>query len=128
MERASIYPGFSNRIGNYISCVAALFCFVRFSAVGGGTAGCVLANRLSEDQSKTVLLLEAGYDDTDFPEIHIPAKCSTLQKTVYDWAYKTVPQKHACKGLENQVRSLIKTSTLDRMYILLIPFNLKHIR
>ncbi|XP_064596454.1 L-sorbose 1-dehydrogenase-like [Liolophura sinensis] len=70
--------------------------------VGGGTAGCVLANRLSEDQSVTVLLLEAGYDDTEFPEIHIPAKCSTLQKTVYDWNYKTVPQKHACKGLKNQ--------------------------
>ncbi|XP_064614664.1 L-sorbose 1-dehydrogenase-like [Liolophura sinensis] len=67
--------------------------------VGGGTAGCVLANRLSEDQSRTVLLLEAGSDDTEFPEIHVPAMCSTLIGNVYDWSYKSEPQKHACKAI-----------------------------
>src|SRR5579884_2521669 len=59
--------------------------------VGAGSAGCVLANRLSEDASTRVLLLEAGGPD-DKKEIHIPAAFSKLFKTPYDWAYETEPE------------------------------------
>ena len=52
--------------------------------VGAGSAGCVLANRLSEDPDVQVLLLEAGPPDTaDF--IHIPAAFSALYRSENDW-------------------------------------------
>jgi choline dehydrogenase len=62
-----------------------------YVVVGAGSAGCVLANRLSEDAS--VLLLEAGGED-DADEIGIPAAFSSLFKTKWDWNYETVEQKH----------------------------------
>ena len=62
--------------------------------VGGGTAGCVLAARLSEDPDHSVLLLEAG-DRDHHPEIHIPATFSRLFQTDADWNYHTEPQAGA---------------------------------
>lgn len=59
--------------------------------IGAGSAGCVLANRLSEDPSVKVLLLEAGGPDSK-REIHIPAAFSKLFQTQYDWAYFTDPE------------------------------------
>ena len=59
--------------------------------VGAGSAGCALANRLSEDPAATVLLLEAGPRDRA-KEIRIPAAFSKLFKTKFDWGYETVPQ------------------------------------
>ena len=59
--------------------------------IGAGSAGCVIANRLSEDPNVSVLLLEAGGPD-DKQEIHIPAAFSKLFKTAYDWAYETEPE------------------------------------
>jgi len=61
--------------------------------VGAGSAGCVLANRLTEDPATTVLLIEAGGPD-EAQEIHIPAAFSTLFKTPLDWAYETEEQAH----------------------------------
>lgn len=60
--------------------------------VGGGSAGCVLAARLSEDPAVRVALLEAGPRDTS-PLIHCPAGIAALAKTGgVNWGYSTVPQ------------------------------------
>jgi choline dehydrogenase-like flavoprotein len=66
--------------------------------VGGGPAGCVLANRLSEDASVKVLLLEAGGSDWN-PLFHMPAGFARMTKGVASWGWETVPQKH----LKNRV-------------------------
>ncbi|MFE7539539.1 GMC family oxidoreductase [Streptomyces platensis] len=54
--------------------------------VGAGSAGCVLAARLTEDEHTRVLLVEAGPAD-DAQEIHVPAAFSKLFQTKYDWSY-----------------------------------------
>ncbi len=59
--------------------------------VGAGSAGCVLAARLTEDRQTRVLLLEAGGADTA-KEVHIPAAFSKLYKTAVDWNYSTEPE------------------------------------
>jgi choline dehydrogenase len=59
--------------------------------VGAGSAGCVLANRLTADPAVRVLLLEAGGPDKK-TEIHIPAAFAKLFNTEYDWAYSTAPE------------------------------------
>jgi choline dehydrogenase len=57
--------------------------------VGAGSAGCVLASRLTEDPQTTVLLLEAGAADHIRPDIRIPVAFTTHFHTPYDWAYTT---------------------------------------
>ena len=66
--------------------------------VGGGPAGCVLANRLSEEAAIKVLLLEAGGSDWN-PLFHMPAGFAKMTKGVASWGWETVPQKH----LKNRV-------------------------
>ncbi len=59
--------------------------------VGAGSAGCVLANRLSEDEGCSVLLLEAGKRDT-YPWIHIPiGYAKTMFHPVHNWKFSTDP-------------------------------------
>ncbi len=60
---------------------------------GAGPAGCVLANRLSEDPNVNVLLLEAGGGDWN-PLFHMPAGFAKMTKGVASWGWHTVPQKH----------------------------------
>ena len=60
--------------------------------VGAGSAGCVLANRLTEDPGTRVLLLEAGGDDSH-PYLRVALGVGKLhQKRMFDWGYDTVPE------------------------------------
>ena len=61
--------------------------------VGAGSAGCVLANRLSADPSVRVLLLEAGGNDRS-PNIKIPAAFAKQFHTKLDWDFATEPEPH----------------------------------
>lgn len=71
--------------------------------VGGGSAGAVIASRLSENPNVTVLLLEAGEEETKEPKIDIPLAVAELQLTPYDWQYLTEPQGKACLAMKNEV-------------------------
>ncbi|XP_060067511.1 uncharacterized GMC-type oxidoreductase Mb1310-like [Ylistrum balloti] len=70
--------------------------------VGAGSAGAVLATRLSEDTGSTVLLLEAGDTGDNNWLINIPLVCALLQKSSVDWDYLTEPQQHAAFAMNDQ--------------------------
>ncbi|XP_065350182.1 glucose dehydrogenase [FAD, quinone] [Cloeon dipterum] len=71
-----------------------------FIVVGAGSAGAVVANRLSEINDWQVLLLEAGGDETEISDV--PVLAAYLQLSQLDWKYKTEPQPNACLGMKNQ--------------------------
>ena len=60
--------------------------------VGGGLSGLVLANRLSENPSIEVLVVEAGDDQTSDPRVNVPGMWPTLIGTESTWNFTTVPQ------------------------------------
>ncbi|XP_055912543.1 glucose dehydrogenase [FAD, quinone] [Eupeodes corollae] len=70
-----------------------------FIIIGGGSAGAVLANRLSEISSWNILLLEAGPDENEISDV--PSLSAYLQLSRLDWQYKTEPTKKACLGMVN---------------------------
>lgn len=65
--------------------------------VGGGTAGLTLADRLTEDSSVTVLVVEAGGDHTADPMVLTPGLVGGLNgNPEYDWNFNSVPQVSNC--------------------------------
>lgn len=92
--------------------------------VGAGSAGCVLANRLSEDPTVSVCLVEAGPADSH-PLIHAPVGISLLaeNKTV-NWRFETVPQQqlNGRRGYQPRGRVLGGSSSINAMvYIRGVP-------
>jgi len=64
-----------------------------FIIIGGGSAGSVIASRLSEEPSVKVLLLEAGGSDRH-PFFHLPAGFAKMTKGIASWGWQTTPQRH----------------------------------
>ncbi|KNG91205.1 aryl-alcohol dehydrogenase [Aspergillus nomiae NRRL 13137] len=79
--------------------MAAVYDFV---VIGGGTAGLVIASRLSEDPSTSVLVLEAGADLTADPRVNIPIFYAALLGSDADWKFHSSPQP----GLNGRVLGL----------------------
>jgi len=69
-----------------------------FIVVGGGSAGAVVASRLSEIPDWNVLLLEAGPDENEITDV--PSLAAYLQLTKLDWKYKTEPTGKACLAMK----------------------------
>lgn len=90
--------------------------------VGGGTAGSVLASRLSEDASISVLLIEAGGSET--VSSNTPALADTLLGSMVDWKFTSIPQDHSCLAMNDRQcllsagRVIGGTSAINRMYYL----------
>jgi choline dehydrogenase-like flavoprotein len=88
-----------------------------YCVVGGGSAGCVLAARLSEDPSVKVALLEAGPPDTSVL-IHCPAGLALMAQTqIANWALETVPQPglNGRKGYQPRGKVLGGSSSINAM-------------
>ena len=85
--------------------------------VGAGSAGAVLAARLTEDPGTTVLLLEAGGETDGADEISIPAAFSSLFKTRWDWNYSTTEQKqlHGRRAYWPRMKALGGCSSMNAM-------------
>ena len=78
------------------------FKYFDYVVIGAGSAGCVVASRLAEQNPDiTVALIEAGDRATEL-EASMPVGCGKLQHTHRDWAYKCEPSQNAVKGLVNQ--------------------------
>jgi choline dehydrogenase-like flavoprotein len=60
--------------------------------IGGGTAGLVVASRLSENPNLSVVVLEAGQNHLQDPRVNIPAFWSSLVGTELDWQFASRPQ------------------------------------
>ena len=83
-----------------------------------------MANRLSEDPSVTVLVLEAGSSELRNPTISAPLASPEIQLTEHDWAFRTVPQNNACLAMVNKVSYKIcrlrnKSTRLSTMKVMI---------
>ncbi len=88
-----------------------------YIVIGGGSAGSVLAGRLSEDPQVAVCLLEAGPDDTH-PLIHCPAGIALLAQTMHgNWGFQTTPQAglNGRRGYQPRGKVLGGSSSVNAM-------------
>lgn len=68
-----------------------------YIVVGGGTAGLVVASRLSENPEVSVLVIEAGGDKSNDPFVQTPGLIGAMYgKEEYDWNFSSVPQVSKC--------------------------------
>ncbi|CAG9568492.1 unnamed protein product [Danaus chrysippus] len=81
-----------------------------FIIVGAGSAGCVLANRLSEVTSWKILLLEAGSEEPDITMM--PAAIRVLGGSNIDWNYNTQPEELTCRSMTNHMCKWPRGKTL----------------
>ncbi|KAG4439097.1 hypothetical protein IFR05_005439 [Cadophora sp. M221] len=100
---AQLHPSSINQlnpIGNASikDCLEKMATAYDFIIIGGGTAGLVVANRLSENPKMQVLVVEAGKNHIDDPRVKTPALYSTLFGTEAHWGFETSPQAN----LENR--------------------------
>lgn len=63
-----------------------------YIVIGGGTAGLVVANRLTENPNIHVTVFEAGDNHESDPRVNVPAFWTTLMGSEVDWNYSSVPQ------------------------------------
>jgi len=85
--------------------------------IGAGSAGCVLASRLSEDPDVSVCLLEAGGPDTNVL-IHAPVGVAAMMPTkINNWAFETIPQEglNGRKGYQPRGKTLGGSSSTNAM-------------
>ncbi len=96
--------------------------------VGGGTAGCVIAARLSETTSLQILLLEAGPDNNDDPKVTTPLRSRQMfGDPNYDWDYQTTPQKNADNRVIQQTRGrMLGGSSAINSHSLVFPNQAMH--
>lgn len=87
-----------------------------YIVVGGGTAGCILASKLSENPAVTVLLIEAG--STFSPLAMVPLMTIQQQKTSVDWQLRTTSQKYSSIGLIDQVSMCYTYAQTDQFSII----------
>src|SRR5271167_678203 len=88
-----------------------------YVVVGAGSAGCVLAGRLTEDPGATVCLLEAGGPDTSVL-IHAPAGVAAMIPTkINNYAFETLPQPglNGRKGYQPRGKTLGGSSSINAM-------------
>lgn len=87
-------------INNNKNLILLIFLFAEtfdFIVVGAGSAGSVIANRLTENTDVTVLLIEAGEEERYLSEI--PFEANALLDTKYNWNYVLEPQENMCYGM-----------------------------
>lgn len=87
-----------------------------FIVVGAGSAGCVVANRLTEVKSWRVLLVEAGGNENFFSDI--PLFASVMSLTPMNWGYNSEPEAKACKDLRGKVCFLPRGKVLGGSSVL----------
>ena len=73
-----------------------------YIVVGAGSAGSVVSARLSEDEDKKILLLEAGRHYDENPLLHVPMAWLAGHRTEHDWLYVTEPQTVAGQGMNDK--------------------------